>query len=131
MDKALDQQIQSRAANRCEYCRIEQSVYRARFQIDHVIALQHGALIQTENLALSCIRCNCHKGPNIAGIDPASGVMTRLFHPRRDEWHAHFSWKIALLVGRTAEGRTTIELLAINDPEYIDLRKELMMDGSF
>lgn len=34
-------------------------------------------------------------------------------------------------MGTTPEGRTTIEVLAINDPDYIAIRQELFEDGSF
>jgi hypothetical protein len=99
--------------------------------IDHIIAQQHQGPTDSGNLALCCVRCNLHKGPNIAGIDPATGQLTRLFHPRLDDWHGHFAWNGALLVGRTPVGRTTIAVLAINDPDYVAVRDELMSDGSF
>ena len=55
------------------------------FQIDHVIAEQHHGATVPENLALPCLNDNLHKGPNIAGLDPPTGLLTRLFHPRQDE----------------------------------------------
>ena len=131
MNKALDLEIRSRARHRCEYCRIPQTAYRSRFQIDHVIAQQHKGPTTSDNLALCCIRCNLHKGPNIAGVDPATGQITRLFHPRRDDWNAHFEWNGAMLVGKTPEGRATVEVLAINDSTFVALRAELIADGSF
>jgi hypothetical protein len=33
------------------------------------------------------------------------------------------------LVGKTAQGRTTIEVLAMNDPDRIALRQELLEQG--
>jgi HNH endonuclease len=131
MDKALTFEVHHRAQERCEYCRMPQAAYRSRFQIDHIIAQQHNGPTQSDNLALCCIRCNCHKGPNVAGVDPLTGQITRLFHPRRDDWNDHFSWNGPTLVGRTPEGRTTIDVLAINDPDYVALRAALMEDGSF
>src|SRR5437870_3521279 len=108
-----------------------QSVYELRFQIDHVIARQHQGQTILENLALSCLRCNAHKGPNIAGVDPATGQLTRLFHPRQDQWSAHFEWDGARLIGKTAEGRTTIVVLGINHPAYIEVREALIKEGVF
>jgi 5-methylcytosine-specific restriction endonuclease McrA len=70
MDKLIEQAVRARAKNNCEYCRLPQSARRLRFQIDHVIAQQHGGGTELDNLALSCGRCNRFKGPNIAGIDP-------------------------------------------------------------
>jgi hypothetical protein len=93
-----------------------QAFYRSRHQIDHIVARQHGGRTSLDNLALACFPCNNHKGPNLSGIDPDRGEMVRLFHPRRDTWSRHFRWEGARLVGKTAVGRTTIEVLAINHP---------------
>jgi 5-methylcytosine-specific restriction endonuclease McrA len=54
------------------------------FQIDHILAEKHGGETVESNLALSCPHCNRFKGPNIAGVDPATAQLTRLFDPRRD-----------------------------------------------
>jgi hypothetical protein len=63
------------------------------FQIDHIIARKHGGGSAEDNLAFACFYCNTHKGPNIAGIDPVSREVVRLFHPRRDVWKEHFFWE--------------------------------------
>lgn len=52
------------------------------FSVDHIVARQHGGPTVLENLALACLHCNRHKGPNIAGTDPSTGEIVRLFHPR-------------------------------------------------
>jgi len=62
-------------------------------EVDHVIAEKHRGATSLENLALACFHCNNHKGPNIAGIDPSTGYLSRLFHPRNDDWGAHFRWR--------------------------------------
>jgi hypothetical protein len=100
--------------------------YRAPFQIDHILAQQHGGKTTLNNTALACFHCNLHKGPNIAGRDPTSGRMTRLFHPRNDRWADHFRWQGATLVGRTAVGRTTIYVLDMNHPAYVLVRQALI-----
>lgn len=97
----------------------------------NIIARQHGGLTDADNLCLSCFRCNSHKGPNIASLDPETGELVRLFHPRRDDWSEHFEWNGALLAGHTAIGRVTVALLAINHPEYVLLRESLIDEGSF
>jgi hypothetical protein len=71
------------------------------------------------------------KGSNIAGLDPRSGKLTRLFHPRTDVWSRHFAWKGVLLRGKTAVGRTTIAVLDINDPDSIATRHALREEGIF
>jgi len=80
---------------------------------------------------LACYACNKHKFSNISGIDPESGAIVRLFHPRRHKWSAHFKWDGAVLVGRTAIGRTTIEVLEINMPHRVEFRSMLIDEGAF
>jgi hypothetical protein len=55
-------------------------LHPAPFHIDHVIARQHGGATEFESLALACIHCNRFKGPNVAGVDPSSGDIVRLFN---------------------------------------------------
>jgi 5-methylcytosine-specific restriction endonuclease McrA len=57
-------------------------MYRLPFQLDHIIARQHGGSSDSDNLALARLHCNRHKGPNIAGRDPLTGVIANLFHPQ-------------------------------------------------
>jgi hypothetical protein len=84
-----------------------------------------------ENLAWSCLHCNKHKGPNIASIDPVTGELVPLFHPRLQRWERHFSWRGAVLVGRTRVGRATVRVLAVNDPNRVAFRAELMDEGVY
>jgi len=52
-------------------------------------------------------------------------VRTRIFHPRNDEWAAHFEIGAASeIVGRTAVGRATLDLLQINRPIAMAIRSE-------
>jgi hypothetical protein len=81
MNRALEQQVWERARSFCEYCRFSSQYAEAPFQVDHIVAQKHGGESVPENLALSCYNCNSYKGPNIAGIDPVSGKMVRLFNP--------------------------------------------------
>ena len=131
MDATLAEQVRKRARDRCEYCLLPQSAHVRTFPIDHIIAQQHNGPTSLENLALSCVRCNSHKGPNIAGMDPATGQMVRLFHPRQDDWTEHFEFSGPYLVGRTPIGRATIGVLTINDPDYVLLRESLIEEGLF
>ena len=129
--KRSDVGFEERAENTCEYCRLPQWLDVLPFQIDHVIAEQHHGPTVAENLALSCLNDNVHKGPNIAGLDPETGLLTRLFHPRQDTWEEHFAWGGPVLAGRTAIGRTTIEVLAMNAPERVEQRRLLIRGGLF
>ncbi len=121
--------VKQRAHQCCEYCRLPQEYDVLPFQIDHIISLKHRGSSNEANLALACYNCNAHKGPNIAGIDIETEEVTRLFHPRRDQWDEHFLWDGPYLIGRTAIGRTTIAVLSINLPERVELRRTLMSIG--
>jgi hypothetical protein len=101
------------------------------FHIEHITARQHGGPTVETNLALACIKCNYHKGPNLSGIDPESNRIVRLFHPRTDRWIEHFHWQRSKLVGLTPEGRATIIVLDINHPLRIELRDRLIAEAIF
>ena len=124
----LIQQIWQRANNRCEYCQIQYLQYRLPFQVDHIIARQHGGPSTLDNLAMSCFHCNRFKGPNIAGLDPASGALVRLFHPRLDSWQEHFRFEGVYLVGLTPIGRATVQVLSMNGGDLLELRTELLQE---
>lgn len=129
MDAALTALVRKRAQSICEYCRLPQVFSAIPFEIDHIIAQKHGGPTQEENLALSCFYCNSRKGPNIAGVDPASGRIVRLYHPRKDRWSRHFEWAGAVLQGKTATGRATIAVLSMNDPDAVAVREALIDEG--
>jgi hypothetical protein len=132
MDELLAQGVRERARHVCEYCLMPQAFYpTVTFPIDHVVARQHRGLTRLANLALSCLHCNSHKGPNAAGFDPKTQKLTKLFKPRRHKWERHFRWVGPYLVGKTAVGRTTIEVLAMNHPDVIEVRQELIEEALF
>ena len=132
MDAALRQRVRDRADNRCEYCHLRQGHQPVcQFQMEHIIPRQHGGGDAEENLALACFHCNLHKGTNLTGIDPESGEIVRLFHPRRDRWRDHFAWRGVALAGLTALGRTTIQVLKINAPRRLELRTSVLRWSHF
>lgn len=126
MDAGTRRFVRERAAERCEYCRLHQRNSELLHHIEHVVARQHGGLDEVDNLALACHRCNLHKGPNLSGIDPLTGGVEILFHPRRDQWADHFAFRGTHLHGLTPSGRATVEVLALNDARRLDLRQELL-----
>lgn len=131
MQRQLVELVRQRAGFRCEYCHFPERFSGLNSQIDHVIAEKHGGQTDGENLALSCIYCNSYKGANLSGIDPVTGEIARLFHPRRDHWDEHFGWQAAVPVGRTPIGRATIAVLRINDMTAVALRRLFMRAGVF
>src|SRR6266545_4182255 len=98
----LRSQVRERASGRCEYCRVPESVALVPHEIDHIVAAKHGGEARLENLALCCTLCNKHKGTDLASIDPETGHMQRLFHPRNDVWQEHFRIEGGTIVGLTA-----------------------------
>jgi hypothetical protein len=131
MNRQLAQLVRDRAGNRCEYCRMPSEWYDTPFHVDHITAQQHGGQTVAENLALACFHCNLHKGPNIAGVDPTTGHMIGLFHPRTQVWNEHFAWNGAAVIGRTAVGRATVQTLALNAPEFVAVRLALIDEGVY
>src|SRR4051794_8143356 len=123
MQKALEEEVWRRADGRCEYCHLPWGFHSVPFQVDHIIAEQHGGLTVSNNLAIACLRCNKRKGPNLSGVSPDGGEIGRLFHPRTDLWADHFRWDGPLLVGLTPTGKATIAVLAINDPTAVAVRE--------
>src|SRR4051812_32415706 len=111
MDAALAVIIWQRARARCEYCLLPSVLSLMPFEIDHVVPRKHGGLAIEENLALACFYCNRYKGANIAGFDPQTHAITRLFDPRKDIWGKHFRWRTTHIEGITSTGSTTIEVL--------------------
>jgi hypothetical protein len=98
------------------------------FHTEHVVAKQHATLQHPDNLALACDRCNAYKGPNLTSVDPESGEIVLLFHPRRDTWSAHFLLEGGAVVGRTATGRATVRLLNMNAPRRVELRRAWLLE---
>lgn len=129
--KQLQELVWNRAAARCEYCRMPQAYDPLKFELDHIIAVQHAGTSTADNLALACFACNHHKGPNIAGFDAISKQTVPLFHPRRDVWEDHFQWSDAELAGVTPVGRVTVHVLAINRDYRVSLRRALIQEGVF
>lgn len=88
--------MRERAGERCEYCLIPESMTFALHEIDHIIAEKHGGRTEEENLGLSCALCNGFKGSDLTSIDPETGAIVPLFHPRRDAWECTSgSWMAA------------------------------------
>jgi len=116
--------VRTRAGNRCEYCGLHQDQSPlAALQLEHVIPKKHGGPDTEDNLALACIDCNLAKAGNLTGIDPQTGRVTVLFHPRRKNWSVHFRRDGAMLVGKTAVGRSTVRVLNMNSDERVQLRE--------
>jgi hypothetical protein len=84
-----------------------------------------------DNLAFACTGCNARKSDRLTAADPLSGRAARLFHPRQDDWHRHFTWSRSFLevIGLTKTGRATLTALQLNRPHLRNLRRLLLRDG--
>ena len=119
-----------RAGDACEYCRLPQEASPLAHQVDHIIGRQHQGSDDLDNLCLSCIRCNLKKGPNIASVDPVTGLIAPLFHPRRHSWREHLSLdQEGRLHGLTPEERVTVLLMDMNEIQRVSLRCLLLRRG--
>ena len=78
---------------------------------------------------MACKVCNKFKGTDLASIDPDTGELTPLYHPRRDHWSDHFRLNGPEVVPLTAIGRATARLLQLNRPERVAEREILIAAG--
>jgi hypothetical protein len=131
MDDGLREFVRERANDCCEYCRLPEAVSgRLPFHVDRVRAIQHRGTETEENLCYACSKCNLFKGPNPSSYDPLTDELVRLFHPRQDRWEEHFRFDGPIIVGVTAAGRVTAELLQMNSPKRIQLRLAIQDEES-
>lgn len=121
--------IRDRANFCCEYCLLPEDFSFFPFEPDHIIALKHGGPTELANLACSCLECNRLKGTDLASIDPETGLIVRLFHPRQDLWSEHFELRGDIIIPRTAIGRVTEFLLQLNRPQVVSVRRQLLVRG--
>ena len=113
MDASTRELVRRRAGNACE----------------HIVSRQHGGTDDPDHLALACDRCNAYKGPNLTSIDPDTGAVVALFHPRQDIWIEHFTRRGGHVVGLTPTGRATVRVLNMNASHRVELREEWLQGG--
>ena len=132
LSKTKRQTVYRRAVNCCEYCRLAESESPVPFHIDHIIPRKHDGTDELANLCLACFHCNTHKSHDLAGFDPSTGELTRLYHPRQQVWNEHFKIQIDMTIqGLTPEGRTTVNVLQFNDESRIETRQILHDIGDY
>jgi hypothetical protein len=117
----IQQQVQQRAADRCEYCRMHQSLQGATFHVEHVVPQSHGGSSQFDNLAWACPSCNLHKS-NRVELEIGEEIVP-FFNPRRDDWNNHFRWDGYQITGLTQTGRATVEALLLNHDRRVQIRQ--------
>jgi hypothetical protein len=122
---SLQRRVRLRASDRCEYCRIAQVGQEATFHVDHVVPQATGGVTSLDNLALACVSCSLRKGARTTAIDPDTGEVAQLFHPRHQAWSDHFIPDASgEILGLTAIGRGTIASLSMNRVLAVAIRRE-------
>lgn len=123
--------VRLRAKNFCEYCLSQEMFATQRFSIEHIFPLSKGGKTTLDNLALACQGCNNYKYNKTEGYDELSNQTVSLFHPRKDNWKDHFKWNnnYDLIIGITAKGRISIQVLRLNRDGLVNLRRILYPIG--
>jgi len=129
--KALRAKVAAQARYRCGYCLTAESIVGTSMELDHLIPEALGVLTGEDNLWLACSLCNDSKGCRIAAEDPSTGEVVRLFNPRHQDWHEHFSWSESgsVITGRTPAGRATVAALHLNRPTLVLARRAWVAVG--
>jgi len=123
--------VETVAGQRCGYCLTPQAITGAALEIEHILPEVAGGLTVEDNLWLACTACNRYKGRRTHGYDGRSGEWVPLFNPRRQRWLEHFSWSKdgAEIIGLTACGRVTVDLLHMNHEEIVGARSLWVQAG--
>lgn len=112
----LRRQVAKDANNRCGYCLSAEILSGIPLTIDHIIPVAAGGDTVRENLWLACRPCNEYKSDQIYAQDSETGKRVRLFNPRAQDWHTHFTWSVdgTHILGLTSTGRATVAALKLN-----------------
>lgn len=122
----LRRQVIERANFCCEYCLLPLEDDFIRPEIDHIIAEKHHGETTEDNLCLSCLDCNRHKGSDFASFTPDTREFSFLFNPRKDTWSEHFQLNGTHIEPLTQIGKVTVSLLHMNAWERIRERAGLI-----
>lgn len=119
---AIVRLVHERAGFRCEYCQTSQRVTGQAMHVEHIDPRGGDHL---DNLCLSCPNCNLSKAAAVEAIDPQTGHIEALFHPRRQQWADHFEWDVSgtRVIGKTPVGRATVVRFRMNSDRIIIARR--------
>jgi hypothetical protein len=131
LSERLRHQLEEVDDHCCAYCQTLQANSGQRMVPDHIIPESKGGKTAFENLCFACRMCNEFKGSRTAGIDPLTGQITPLFHPRRQNWFDHFGWEDSgsRIIGLTAVGRATVVALQMNHAVIVPTRQKWVSAG--
>lgn len=128
---ALRAQIVKRDNYRCRYCWTSEYNSGLEMHVDHITPESKGGSSTPDNLCAACFSCNTRKQARSRAVDPATGVITELFHPLRQHWQDHFAWDElkTSIIGLTACGRATIAALSMNNETIVRARRRWVNGG--
>lgn len=118
---AIARLVHERAQQCCEYCQTGQVIIGQAMHVEHI---DPQGSDDPENLCLSCPTCNLSKAMVTAAVDPLTGTIVPLFHPRRQRWEEHFLWidQGQRVEGLTPTGRATVTWLRMNQDRVVVAR---------
>ncbi|MEX2173321.1 MAG: HNH endonuclease [Pirellulaceae bacterium] len=131
VSRQIRQLVGKRAEFCCEYCLSPVDYSPDPFCIEHIWPRALQGSDDQANLAYSCLGCNSRKFVATEAVDPMTGEMATLYHPRHDRWADHFSWESdrTLVVGISATGRASVQRLELNRDGIVNLRRVLRACG--
>ena len=125
VSQALQRAIREQFHDCCAYCRTAEFLTATTFELEHILPVSAGGGTTLENLCLACPTCNRYKAARQTAVDPQTGDVVALFHPQQQLWSEHFAWtqNSAEILSLTAIGSATCQLLKMNRPQLIRVRK--------
>lgn len=124
---SVKQEVARRAGYYCEYCLSREDHSPSSFAVEHIQPRSGGGGNEADNLAFACQECNNRKFTRTGALDPVTGEIVPLYHPRQHLWHEHFVWSedYSLILGISPTGRATVERLRLNRTGVVNLRRKL------
>jgi 5-methylcytosine-specific restriction endonuclease McrA len=125
ISRTLRRLVRRQAHDTCEYCQSTVELTGQDFTVDHIIPESRGGGSGLSNLCWCCFWCNSFKQVRTKAMDPKTGNLVALYHPRQDSWLDHFRWSpdATRIVGRTPIGRATVKVLRLNRPPLVAARR--------
>ena len=120
----LRRRVEQRGQGICEYCRSSMDYTGHAFTVDHILPTARGGTDDFNNLCFCCFWCNTYKNSRTQALDGRTGRIVPLFNPRTDIWGDHFRWSptSSRVLGKTAIGRVTIQVLRLNRTNLVRAR---------
>ncbi|MCX7924888.1 MAG: HNH endonuclease [Fimbriimonadales bacterium] len=129
--KSIKAQILADYNHQCAYCKAHDAALSVPLTIDHILPKARGGADEITNLCPACWWCNLNKLDQTEAVDPETGEVVPLYHPRAQRWEEHFEWSPdgAFILGKTPIGRATVAALQLNGERQANLRRIWMTLG--